>query len=170
MPTIIVMFKLLKGISVFEKGSNLLMGIVICRIGNDCKHSIIKEIIEEIFWLSTFSIQVKPRGPYKWSLIRNFIEVRFFSTVINIFCQDNISIIALNGSFFFWASSTKVSRNNPLNYIPVYCVIYRLILSIFSIYEIKAKRPEPYQNVCKRFAHDQSSWVVTGAKKIQELI
>ena len=37
-------------------------------------------------------------------------------------------------------------------------------------YEIKANRPVPYQNVCKRFAHDQSSWVVTGVKKIQELI
>ena len=36
--------------------------------------------------------------------------------------------------------------------------------------EIKANWPEPYQNVCKRFAHDQSSWVVTGTKKIQELI
>ena len=36
--------------------------------------------------------------------------------------------------------------------------------------EIKANRPEPYQNVCKRFAHDQSSWVVTGTKKMQELI
>ena len=36
--------------------------------------------------------------------------------------------------------------------------------------EIKANRPVPYQNVCKRFAHDQSSWVVTGVKKIQELI
>ena len=37
-------------------------------------------------------------------------------------------------------------------------------------HEIKANRPVPYQNVCKRFAHDQSSWVVTGVKKIQELI
>ena len=36
--------------------------------------------------------------------------------------------------------------------------------------EIKANRPVPYQNVCKRFAHDQSSWVVTGVKKIQEPI
>ena len=36
--------------------------------------------------------------------------------------------------------------------------------------EIKANRPVPYRNVCKRFAHDQSSWVVTGVKKIQELI
>ena len=36
--------------------------------------------------------------------------------------------------------------------------------------EIKADRPEPYQDVYKRFAHDQSSWVVTGVKKMQELI
>ena len=44
------------------------------------------------------------------------------------------------------------------------------ILVCSATYEIKANRPEPYQNVCKRFAHDQSSWVVTGVKKIQELI
>ena len=41
---------------------------------------------------------------------------------------------------------------------------------IHEIHVIKANRPVPYQNVCKRFAHDQSSWVVTGVKKIQELI
>ena len=42
--------------------------------------------------------------------------------------------------------------------------------TIFGVNEIKANWPVPYQNVCKRFAHDQSSWVVTGVKKIQELI
>ena len=47
----------------------------------------------------------------------------------------------------------------------------RLSRSVYpSPCEIKANRPVPYQNVCKRFAHDQSSWVVTGVKKIQELI
>ena len=44
------------------------------------------------------------------------------------------------------------------------------ITFILGLNEIKANRPVPYQNVCKRFAHDQSSWVVTGVKKIQELI
>ena len=36
--------------------------------------------------------------------------------------------------------------------------------------EIKANRPELYHYVYKHFAHDQSSWVVTGIKKMNELI
>ena len=55
--------------------------------------------------------------------------------------------------------------------VKVSCLIFLFNSQHLSrFHEIKANRPEPYHDVYKHFAHDQSSLVVTGIKKMNKLI